>query len=60
LESKYLEYAKEMKMQKCRVRKIRENVDSLTNEVVIHLNKINRILTEVEQALFKHPEIEEN
>jgi len=47
-------------MQKCRVRKIRENVDSLTNEVVIHLNKINRILTEVEQALFKHPEIEEN
>jgi len=60
LESKYLEYAKEMKIQKCRVRKIRENVDSLTNEVVIHLNKINRILTEVEQALFKHPEIEEN
>jgi len=60
LESKYLEYKKEMKIQKCNVRKIRENVDSLTNEVVIHLNKINRILTEVEQALFKHPEIEEN
>jgi hypothetical protein len=57
LEHLNLESENEIEMQKRRVRKMRETVDSLTNEVVIHLNKINRILTEIEQALFKHPEI---
>ncbi len=47
-----------MEIQKCRVRKIRKTVDSLTNEMVSHLNKINRILTEVEQTFFNHPELE--
>jgi len=60
LEFKNLEYKKIMETQKCRVRKIRMTVDSLTNEVVIHLNKINQLLTEVEQTLVIHPKIEEN
>ena len=60
MKSECLEYKKEVGLQKCRIRKIRENIDSLTNDVVSHLNKINRILTEVEKTLSNHPEIEEN
>ena len=60
LEFQNLECKKRMETQKCRVCKIRMTVDSLTNEEVIHLNKINQLLTEVEQILAIHPKIEEN
>jgi hypothetical protein len=59
LKSKYLECKKEIELQKNRIGKIRNTVNSLTNEVVNHLNKINRILTEVETT-YNHPDIEEN
>ncbi|MFA5364858.1 MAG: hypothetical protein WC325_06725 [Candidatus Bathyarchaeia archaeon] len=54
-----MDYNHEIEQQKSRIKKIRENVDLLTNNVVTHLNEINRILTEIEQILFKHPPIEE-
>ena len=53
-----LKHEKEMEVQKQRIREIRKTVDSLTTEAVVHLNKINRILTEVEQTLFAHPDLE--
>ncbi|MCW4034680.1 MAG: hypothetical protein NWF03_04890 [Candidatus Bathyarchaeota archaeon] len=60
MESNVLEYEKKMNTQKSRVRGIRITVDSLTNEVIAHLNKINRLLTEIEQTLVEHPEIPES
>ena len=60
LKCKNLKYKEEVEFQKNRIGKIRNTVNSLTNEVVSHLNKINRILTEVEKAIYKHPDIEEN
>ena len=48
---------KEMVTQKDRVIKIRKTVDSLTNEVIVHLNTINRLLTEIEHTLLDHAEI---
>jgi hypothetical protein len=60
LESKHLEQNKnEVETQKVRIRKIRENVDLLTKNVVVHLNEINRVLTEVEQSLLKQNTPEE-
>ena len=60
LESKLLEQNKnEVETQKFRIRKIRENVDALTKNVVVHLNEINRVLTEVEQSLLKQNTPEE-
>jgi len=44
-----------IKIQTCKIRSIRESVDSLTEDVITHLNKINRILTEIEQDLFEQP-----
>ncbi len=41
-----------MKIQKCKIRSIRETVDSLTTEVITHLNKINRLLTEIEKTKY--------
>jgi SMC interacting uncharacterized protein involved in chromosome segregation len=49
LEYSRFESKNEIETQKDRVQKIRIVVDSLTNEVVAHLNKINRLLTEIEQ-----------
>lgn len=59
MESKYLEYKNELELQKMRVRKIRKSVNSLTDEMVCHLNRINRVLTEFEKTLDNHPNIEE-
>ena len=59
LNSKCSEQIEAMDLQKVRVRKIRNTVNSLTDQVVTHLNKINRTLTEIEDALYKHPNIEE-
>ncbi len=60
MESKHLEQNKnEVETQKVRIRKIRENVDLLTKNVVVHLNEINRVLTEVEQSLLKQNTPEE-
>jgi len=42
-----------IKIQRCKIRNIRESVDSLTDEVITQINKINRILTEIEQDRFK-------
>jgi hypothetical protein len=59
LHSNCSEHIETMELQKERVRKIRNTVNSLTDQVVTHLNKINRTLTEIENALHKHPNIKE-
>ena len=43
----------EKEIEKQRIREIRKNVDSLTNEVIAHLNKINALLKEIDND--NHP-----
>ena len=45
----FSESENEIEKQRLRIHEIRRNVDSLTNEVVTHLNKINAILKEIEK-----------
>ena len=44
-----LESKRELEQHRLRIREIRKNVDSLTNEIVAHLNKINTLLKEIEK-----------
>ena len=50
----YSESDKEIEKQK--IHEIRKNVDSLTNELVTRLNKINALLKEIEQGY--HPTVQ--
>ncbi len=45
----FSESENEIEKQRWRIREIRKNVDSLTNEIVAHLNKINALLKEIEK-----------
>jgi len=41
-----------IKIKNCKIYSLRESLDSLTNEVITHLNKINRLLTEIESEIY--------